>query len=91
METKTINRGDWTGREITYKFGPRTVRIDEQYVYRIVKVPGCKDFWTVYDYENQEFCKIHKYKDWFYSHGAGVEREAKNMDEVIVQLHCNLV
>jgi len=91
--TRTINKSDWSGKNVTYKHTKNKVYL-HGYVFNIKWIGKKKDIAEVYmenETKNPTFT-IYKINanEWMSSE-MGVERESKNVYDVIAMMVCNLV
>jgi len=92
METKTINKNNWSGESITYKAGKRILKLPNGYKIKLKKFDKeiIKIFWT--DSNNFNLlCTAFLIGGVWYASSMGVERESKFIDELAVEMFCNLV
>ena len=100
METKTYNKNNWSGENVSVKIGKNTVRFNGLILrWKEVKFSKGLDgtyhkvFWKYSDSNDySDFIDIFKDEEGTYhSESMGVERESKDLVEVIVQMACNLI
>ena len=100
METKTINKNNWSGEQVTYKTdGERITLKGFKLLLKKVELKDIgevmyKVFWDYSDNKGEpknHLCNIYNFRgDWF-AEEMGVSRENKSKEVVAIEMFFNLV
>lgn len=93
LVSKTINRGDWSGKEVTFRHSNNLIKMENIELKLVRGKDWIKTSFRYYgDKEWTEFVKLFKFDDeWITDDKHGVQREGKDEYSVIVQAASMLI